>query len=220
MRAVVQNYWDLIRGAKKWLAVTGGLFCFAFAAAIVVGLAKPSLIQEMIDQLPSGNETGFSDFIAIARNNVTVMLISWCGSLVLAIGPLWNTLHMGFIGGGLLTVGPLTFWFVSIIPHGIIELPAMLLSNAFFLKFGLRWAFQKGGIARKRAWVADLGDSLKIALLCAVLFCVAATVEAFATPKILDAYVKKHFAGIGVEAQQPGGLTESSRGSKRSEDPR
>jgi uncharacterized membrane protein SpoIIM required for sporulation len=199
MRAVVQTYCDLIRGAKKWLAVTSGMFCLAFAAALVVGFAKPGLIQDMVDRLPESNETGFADFIAIARNNVTVMLISWDGSLVLAIGPVWNTLHMGFIGGGFLLEGPITFWLVAILPHGIIELPAMLLSNAFFLKFGLRWAFQKSGTARKRAVVADFRDSLKIALLCAVLFCVAASIEAFATPLFLDAYAKKHFAGIGVE---------------------
>jgi uncharacterized membrane protein SpoIIM required for sporulation len=198
MRAVVQTYWDLIRGAKKWLAITLGLFSLAFAGAVVVGLAKPSLIEEMVEHLPRGNETGFPAFILLVKHNVTVMLITWCGSLVLAIAPVLNTLGMGFISGGLLVDGSLACWFLAIFPHGIIELPAMLLSNTFFLKLGLRWAFQKDATARKGAFVTDFQDSLKIALLCGVLICVAATIEAFATPKILAAYEKEHCAGIGV----------------------
>ena len=109
-----------------------------------------------------------------------------------------NTLGMGFISGGLLVDGSLAYWFLAAFPHGIIELPAMLLSNTFFLKLGLRWAFQKDATARKRAFITDFQDSLKIALLCGVLICVAATIEAFATPKILAAYEKEHCAGIGL----------------------
>ena len=198
MRALLQNYWSLIRGAKQWLGITLGLFSLAFAGAVVVGLAKPSLIQEMVDHLPGGNETGFPAFIFFVKHNVTVMLITWCGSLVLSITSVLNTIGMGFIFGGLLVDGSLAYWFLAIFPHGIIELPAMLLSNTFFLKLGLRWTFQKDAAARKRAFVTDFQDSLKIALLCVVLICVAAAIEAFATPKILAAYEKEHCAGIGV----------------------
>jgi uncharacterized membrane protein SpoIIM required for sporulation len=198
MRALAHTYWDLIRGARKWLTITLGLFSLAFAGAVAVGLAKPSLIAEMVKQLPGGNETGFPAFILFVKHNVTVMLITWCGSLVLAITPVLNTLGMGFISGGLLVDGSFAYWFLATFPHGIIELPAMLLSNTFFLKLGLRWTFQKDATARKRVLVTDFQDSLKIALLCAVLICAAAVIEAFATPKILAAYEREYFAGIGV----------------------
>jgi uncharacterized membrane protein SpoIIM required for sporulation len=203
MRVIVHTYWDLIRGAKKWLAITLGLFCLAFAATVVVGFAKPSLIEGMMDKLQGGTETGFPAFIVIVKHNLMLMLGTWCGSLVLAVTPVWNTLGMGSLCGGLLVDDGFTYSFFGTFPHGIIEVPTILLSNAFFLKFGLRWAFQKGTTARKRAFVTDFRDSLRIFLLCAVLLCVAATIETFATPKILTAYKKKFLAGIGVQLANP-----------------
>ena len=115
MRALVQNYWSLIRGAKQWLGITLGLFSLAFAGAVVVGLAKPSLIQEMVDHLPGGNETGFPAFIFFVKHNVTVMLITWCGSLVLSITSVLNTIGMGFIFGGLSLLA--TIWSFFYIPE-------------------------------------------------------------------------------------------------------
>lgn len=191
MLAIVQTYWKLIRGAKNWLAIALGLFCIAFVAALVVGLVEPGMIEHTIEQLPESNETGFSNFIHIAGNNLMVMLFSWCEGLVMGIMPAWKTVKTGYIGGGIFYEGSFTLWFFGILPHGIIELPAVIISNAFFLKFGLRWVFQKGGTARRRAFVEDFRDSLKIVLLCAVLFCIAASVEAFVTPKILAAAFEK-----------------------------
>src|ERR1700733_11741584 len=130
MLALAQNYWNLIRAAKRWLAFTVGFFSLAFAGAVMVGLAKPSLIEEMVEHLPGGDETGLAAFIHLIKHNVTLMLITWCGSLVLAITSLLNTLGMGFILGALLVDGSFAYWFLAIFPHGIIELPAMFLSNA------------------------------------------------------------------------------------------
>jgi uncharacterized membrane protein SpoIIM required for sporulation len=201
MPAIAQDYWDLIRGAKRWLAVTLGLFFFGAAVAIVLGFSQPSVIQRVIqvlEDLPRGPEIGFPGFIHFFKHNLTVMLITWCGSLVLAIPPVLDTLVMGFILGVALVDNSLAFCFLAICPHGIMELPAIFISNAFFLRLGLRWAFQEDATARKRAFVTDFRGSIKIALLCAVLICGAAVLEAFATPKFLAAYAKAHFAGIGV----------------------
>jgi uncharacterized membrane protein SpoIIM required for sporulation len=184
---------------KKWLAITLCLFFLGFAGAVVFGITKPTLIEQVVEHLTGNPETGFRAFILYLKHNLTAMLITWCGSLVPAIAPLVNTLGTGFILGCLLVDSSVLYWFLSIFPHGIVEIPAILLGNAFFLRLGLRWIFQKTAGEPKRTFVTDLQNSLKIGLLCMFLIFIAAMIETFATPKILAAYEKEHLAGIGVQ---------------------
>lgn len=199
MLAPAQSYWTLIRSAKTWLAATLCLFSFGFAVGLVLGLTKPGLIDLVLEHLPGGSETGFPAFILILKHNLMVMAVTWCASLVLAIAPLGMILANGFLVGGLLGFGEISYGVLALLPHGSIELPAILLSNTFFSRLGLRWAFQKNGTDRKRTFVTDFKDSFKIATFCALLFLVAAMIESFATPKILAAYEKEHLGGIGVQ---------------------
>jgi uncharacterized membrane protein SpoIIM required for sporulation len=198
LRALAKTYWHLIRGAKNWLAVTVSLFCLAYAAGLVVGSIKPAVISDTIKGIHTDNLTGFADFTQIATHNVKSMLIMWFGGLILGILPALETVFMGFVGGGLLARGPLGFWLLGIVPHGIIELPTMLLSNAFFLRFGLRALFHKGPLTRRQIFFADFRDCVKIAPLCAVLFIAAASIEAFGTAKLLDAYNNAYSGRIGI----------------------
>lgn len=197
MPTFAQAYWNLIRGAKAWLAITLGLFFLATAAGVFIGITKPGLIEQVCEHL-GGRETGFAAFIIILGRNLRAMLLSWCGGFVLAIGPLFHTLAVGLLAGGLLVYGGVPYFLVAALPHGLVELPAILLSNTFFLRLGLRWAFQKNASERKRTFVTDFKNSLRIGLLCAFLFLVAAAIEAFATSKIVAAYQQDHYAGIGV----------------------
>ena len=199
MLALAQAYWNLIRGAKKWLAFTLCLFCFGLAGAVVLGIAKPTLIEQLVEHLHGNPETGFPAFLLYLMNNLTALLIIWCGGFVPAIAPLLHILGTGFILGSLLVDRGVLYSFLSIFPHGIVEIPAYLLGNAFSLRLGLRWIFEKTAGERKRTFVTDLQNSLKIGLLCMFLIVIAAMIETFATPKILAAYERGHLAGIGVQ---------------------
>jgi uncharacterized membrane protein SpoIIM required for sporulation len=207
LHALAKTYWDLIRGAKRWLAVTIGLFAIAFVAGIVVGLIKPAVVSETIKGVHTDNLTGFADFSQIATHNVKSMLIMWGGGLILGILPMLETVFIGFAGGGLLARGPFGFWFLGIVPHSVIELPTMLLSNAFFLRFGLRALFQKDPLTRRQTLFADFRDCLKIALPCAVLFVVAASIEAFGTANLLDTYNNEYYGKVGIRFEVHDKLT-------------
>jgi uncharacterized membrane protein SpoIIM required for sporulation len=203
MLALAQAYWNLVRSAKKWLAITLCLFSVGTAGGLVVGLTRPSLIEQMLEHLAGGRETGFPAFILILKHNLFVMLMEWCGSLVLGIVPLLKTVAGGFLFGGLLGVNwdwSLLYCCLTLFPHGIVELPAVLLGSAFFLRLGLRWTFQKTAAERKRIFLTDFQNSIKIGLLCTFLFIIAAMIESFATPKIMATYAKAHLAGIGIQA--------------------
>jgi stage II sporulation protein M len=199
MLALAQGYWKLIRSAKIWLIVTLCLFALGVAGAVVIGIVKPTLIEQVVEHLHGNPETGFRAFVLYLENNLRALLITWCGGFVPAIVPLFNILATGFILGSLLVDRGVLYSFLSIVPHGIVEIPAYLLANAFSLRLGLRWIVQKTAGERKRTFVTDLQNSLKIGLLCMFLIVIAAMIETFATPTILTAYERGHLAGIGVQ---------------------
>lgn len=165
----------------------------------MLGIAKPTLIEEVVEHLHGNPETGFRAFVLYLLNNLTALIIIWCGGFVPAVYPLFHVLGTGFVLGCLLLDRGALYWFLSIFPHGIVEIPAYLVGNAFSLRLGLRWIFQKTAGERKRTFVTDLQNSLKIILLCMFLIVIAAMIETFATPKILAAYERGHLAGIGVQ---------------------
>jgi len=203
MLALAQAYWNLVRSAKKWFAITLCLFSVGTAGGLVVGLTRPSLIEQMLEHLAGGREIGFPAFILILKHNLFGMLMEWCGSLVLGVVPLLKTVAGGFLFGGLIGVNwdwSLLYCCLTLFPHGIVELPADLLGSAFFLRLGLRWTFQKTAAERKRIFLTDFHNSIKIGLLCTFLFFIAAMIESFATPKIIATYAKAHLAGIGIQA--------------------
>ena len=197
MRTLAQAYWNLIRGAKKWLAVTLGLFVLGAVAGVVVGITNPSVSGKLLEQ-PVGPQTGFPAFIFLLKLNLTSTLLTWGTSLILGITPVLITIREGFSTGGLLVYLSPFYGVLSLSPHGLVEFPAILLCNAFFLRLGLRWIFQKNATERKRAWVADFQNSLKILLLGTGMFFVGALIESFATPKIVAPYEQEHLTGIGV----------------------
>ena len=197
MPTLAQGYWNLIRGAKKWLAVTFGLFVLGAIAGVVVGITNPSVNERLLEH-PVGPQMGFPSLIFLLKLNLTSTLLTWCTSFILGITPLWITLREGFSTGGLLVYRTPLFGFLSLAPHGLVEIPAILLCNAFFLRLGLRWVFQKNATERKRAFVVDFQNSLKILLLSGGMFFVAAMIESFATPRIVAPYEQEHLAGVGV----------------------
>src|ERR1017187_4240718 len=112
MLALAQAYWKLIHSAKKWLIVTLCLFALGFAAGVVIGITKPSLIEQALEHLRADHETGFPEFITIFKHNLWNMLITWCSSLFLAIGPLLHIPASGLMLGGLLGYGSVSYWFL------------------------------------------------------------------------------------------------------------
>ena len=167
----------------------------------MIGIAKPTVIEQVVEHLHGNPETGFPAFILYLKHNLTGLLIIWCGGFVPAIAPLFNILATGFILGSLLVDRGVLYSFLSIFPHGIVEIPAILVGNVFSLRLGLRWIFQKTAGERKRTFVTDLQNSLKIGLLCMFLIVIAAMIETFATPKILAAYERGHLAGMAFSSQ-------------------
>lgn len=107
--------------------------------------------------------------------------------ILLGIAPLFFIATNGLIIGALAYVasqsGNLDLFFVGIVPHGVLEIPAIILSGAAGLMLGVKVIKSKAAIS------AELSKSLKLffGFILPVLF-VAALIEAFITPLFVDIF--------------------------------
>jgi len=151
-----------------------------------------------------GKGCAVGDFKIILTHNLTAAFRTMCGSLILALPALGFVAKMGFVNGGALVVAcknySLFYWFLSTVPHSVIEFPAFLLCSTFSLRLGLRWLFQKHGSDRKRVFLSDLANACKTGLLCIPMFFVAAALESFVTPRIVDLFYEEVQPGASGDA--------------------
>ncbi|EEB74618.1 stage II sporulation protein M [Thermococcus sp. AM4] len=129
-----------------------------------------------------GDREGFGAFLSIYVNNLTVATSAYALGIFFGIVPWIIVLINGFILGLVLAVvvsmgliSPVTAM-LAVLPHGILEIPAILLAAAAGI------LVYRGTL--KREGLDVVYDSLKLYALSAVLLLVAAFIEAFITPRV------------------------------------
>jgi stage II sporulation protein M len=79
-------------------------------------------------------------FIAIAYNNVLALFIFMASGILLGIPPLmfiaFNGFFIGYIAFTAAQIQGLGFVFATILPHGVIEIPAIILSSSMGVGLG------------------------------------------------------------------------------------
>jgi uncharacterized membrane protein SpoIIM required for sporulation len=119
-------------------------------------------------------------------NNVRIGFQTFAGGLAFGVGSIWflaaNGVVIGAVSGYLTEIGyARTFWsFVA--GHSSFELIAIVLSGAAGLRLGLA-VIAPGDLSRKAALVAAAKPAVRVMYGAAVLFLIAAFVEAFWSPQ-------------------------------------
>jgi uncharacterized membrane protein SpoIIM required for sporulation len=128
-------------------------------------------------------------FLLILRNNLLVgVLMVVLAPLTLGVfgglGTLLNGFVLGYVGGVFFNFSRLGFFVCGVAPHGVIELPALVLAAAFALRVGASMVrpSPEGWVAGMRL---SLGDYSRGALVFVPLFVIAAAIEAFLTPVVM-----------------------------------
>jgi uncharacterized membrane protein SpoIIM required for sporulation/ABC-type transport system involved in multi-copper enzyme maturation permease subunit len=106
-------------------------------------------------------------------------------ALVLVMIPFAIT---GFIMGQVVTAGlsPLPFM-LAVIPHGIVEVPAILIAGAAALRLGSVVTHPPDGMTVGEAWLRALGDTIKIGVgVVLPMLLVAAALEVWLTPQVVE----------------------------------
>ncbi len=163
----------------------------------VIHKATPERLQKIelsISQLPDlTNLQGSLNAPFLFMNNTrAVALIFFAGLFSFGVlGILLYMLNIGVIGGlyalfELLGMQPLPMFLAGVVPHGIFELPALMIGSAVALYMGASIVTPQTGKSMGEVLIELFADWVKIFLgLVVPLLAVAAVIEAYITPGLL-----------------------------------
>ena len=134
----------------------------------------------------------------IFANNVrATFLVFLAGAVSFSVlGMLVYLINIGLVGGvlgvfQLIGYSPLPLFAAGLLPHGIFEIPALMLASAVVLRMGAVVVTPQMGKSMGQIILEQLADWLKVFLgLVIPLLAIAAIIEAYITPSILAAVVK------------------------------
>ncbi|MEM7031004.1 MAG: stage II sporulation protein M [Chloroflexota bacterium] len=135
---------------------------------------------------------GFS-FLRVFGHNVRALVLSWLtaifsfgvASLLLVMIPLALA---GYFAGAVNLLGhsPFLFLTVFILPHGIIEIPAAIISTAFALRMGAAFVSPPEKLDVGQGFLLTLADFVKIfVFLVLPMLLLAALIEVELTPRLV-----------------------------------
>lgn len=135
---------DLIRTLKPYIL----FIVILLSAGIVLGFTDPLNLNEFIESMIGNlmntfkNYRGFELFVRLLINNSkATALILFSGvflSIFPVIGTLMNGMMIGFIfqSPQLMAGRPAYLIFIQLLPHGVFEIPALILALALGIKLG------------------------------------------------------------------------------------
>jgi stage II sporulation protein M len=187
---------------RAFIAIVVALFLLSAAIGYMVPSASPEATSALLSGLQDKAESlsGQSPpamMLGIFANNATGSLMALLFGLVAGLFPLFFIVSNGMVIGIMLELvidklgaaGGATVFAAGILPHGVLELPAVLISTAIGLKLG--YAALRSLLKGDGRVAAELKDGLLIFLfwLVPILF-LAAFIETFVTGAILAYFIQ------------------------------
>ena len=178
---------------KRWIFVAVGLFAIGMA----VGLAIPTSIADFLaEDLAALEELGiiFGPFqittaIFIFFKNVSALLISFIFSPILCLTPILALLVNGgllsFISSAVVQEESLGLLLAALLPHGIFELPALIMGEAAALSFGAMAIVALISKKKRNQLLPNLKQNLRYLVIAFVLLLPAAIIETYISPLFL-----------------------------------
>lgn len=176
---------------KRWLILSALLFAFG----LVMGLNTPALSQELLaeDIVALEELAGWlsslpqsSILAVILVKNITALLISFVFTPFLLLMPVLalviNGWLLGFVSAGVIQQESAGFLLAAILPHGIIEIPALIIGEAVALSFGTAVMLSLFSKQRRSHLMPTIRKHLKLLALAIILLIPAAIIETYVTP--------------------------------------
>ena len=194
---------ELLKRNKGFILVGVILFVIGSIAGYTVYLNNPDLANLEGSSIFSGLEQKISFFqnlnilgkiIFIFLNNLLVALISVFLGAILGLFPIFIALMNGFVvgivAGKVLESNGIGYLLVGLVPHGIFEIPAILIAIGLGLKFGYLIISTIISILLGKStkdnefklFIRELKPAFKIIL---ILLCIGAFVEILITPLLI-----------------------------------
>jgi uncharacterized membrane protein SpoIIM required for sporulation len=133
-------------------------------------------------------------FVHNTRAIAVILLVGLFSFSVLGI--MFYLLNMGLIGGvlalfNLLGIPPIDLFLAGLLPHGMFEIPALMLGGAAVLRIGAVLVSPQAGRSMGEVMIDLLADWAKV--FCGIiipLLAIAAVVETYITPRLLCEMLK------------------------------
>jgi stage II sporulation protein M len=205
-RAALADAWD---EHSRYVGFAAGLFGLGVLIGVLLFAAGYNLLEVIENLLGEGlfpdgigEMGGFELAQFLLVNNSRAFLLSIVGAVTLGLLTAWAMLFNGIIVGNvgaLVTenVG-LDYILVGLLPHGIFELPALFIAAG--VGFRLLSRFVQRIFGRRDAILTKpyLYRTAILVLVGWLLLVVAAFVEAFVTPALLEALFAERLEGLSA----------------------
>lgn len=178
---------------RYWVFIAVGLF----AGGIVVGLAMPERLGGALSQELAGLQQlaamlgpfKVTTALFIFLKNVLTLVLSFALSPFFLLMPILalvlNGLLIAVVSVIVIQNASLGVLLSGTLPHGIIEMPALMLGEAAALSFGVMAMGALLSAERRKAFVPGLICNLKYLGLASLLLLPAAFIETYVTPLLL-----------------------------------
>jgi len=179
---------------RRWIRLYASVAALVLGASTVAGFLLGSAVP--IDALPTAEGGGTGPFpplttVDLAVNNLVAMVALSLGAvslgLITLLGLVLNGLLIGAVVGiAVQQVDPLVVAML-IVPHGVLEIPALLVASAVGLRFAWLTVRYIRGLEETLVTRRDLREAGGLLLFSALLIVVAAYIEANLTLELAEA---------------------------------
>ena len=178
---------------KKWLFVAVGLFAIGMVAGVVAPFGVTGLLD---DDLAALKELAVflgpfkvTTALFIFFKNVSALLLSFLFSPLLCLVPVLaltvNGLVLSFVSSAVVQQESLGLLLAGVLPHGVFELPAIIIGEAASLSFGAMTILALIVKRKRTLLLPNLKQNLRYLLLAFALLLPAAIIETYITPLFL-----------------------------------
>ena len=182
-----------IKSSWKYILIITGIFIFSLLAGLLVSLKDLGLSENYLDILRNSfgwikNLSPIGIMLVIFLNNAVKSLFSIVLGAGLGIIPIifigGNGIILGVIANEVSKQQGIIFVLAALLPHGIIEVPMVLISAGLGLRLGYSMYISMKG--EKRDMRYELIESLHIfmKIIMPLLF-LSAMIETFVTPLVV-----------------------------------
>ncbi|WP_254280152.1 stage II sporulation protein M [Haloarcula marina] len=189
---------------RRWIALYVPVAALVLGASALAGFALGSAVPlESFPTAPASESDAFFPMelttTAIAANNLVAMLVMLLGAvsvgIVTVFGLVLNGLVIGAVVGlAVQQVDPLVVA-ALLVPHGVIEIPALLVVAAIGLRFGRLTVRYLRGLEDELLTERDLREAGWLVAIAAVMILVAAYIEATVTLEIAERVAGRELVG-------------------------
>jgi uncharacterized membrane protein SpoIIM required for sporulation/ABC-type transport system involved in multi-copper enzyme maturation permease subunit len=180
----------------SFIAVMTGLVFGIFAFGVYRAPWLDSVIQRYIHRPPQVSaivtissiirnvfDAGFSNLVSIFCFGILAFLVPAIEFAKLGYISAWNTLH---------GVNPWVFALAQILPHGVIELPAIVLSSALGIRLGAAVLYAPRGFTIGQNILWSLANFAKVFVFVLLpLFLLSGLIEGLITPLLARAFLAR-----------------------------